>query len=134
SWLFKLLCDAGDEVLVPQPSYPLFDYLTALEAVRAVPYEMGWDGEWRLDASALRISPRTRAVLVVNPGNPTGAYLKRDERDALAKTGIALISDEVFADYAAFPDARRAGTVAAFDDVLSFALSGLSKVAGLPQL
>lgn len=138
SWLFKLLCDAGDEVLVPEPSYPLFGYLTALESVRAVPYELRWDGEWRLDSAALRFSRRTRAVLAVSPGNPTGAYLKEDERTSLAQLcrehGCVLIVDEVFADYPAGPDPRRARTAAAYDDVLSFALSGLSKVAGLPQL
>lgn len=138
SWLFKLLCDAGDEVLVPQPSYPLFDYLTALESVRAVPYSLRWDGEWHFDVASLRFSSRARGVLVVSPGNPTGAFLKSDERDALAAAcrehGCALLCDEVFADYAAGPDERRARTVAAYDDVLSFALSGLSKMAGLPQL
>ena len=138
AWLFKLLCDPGDEVLVPQPSYPLFDYLGALESVRLVPYELRWDGEWHLDTAALRFSSRTRAVLVVSPGNPTGAYLKLDERAALARAcaehGCALICDEVFADYPAFPDPRRVRSVTSFDDVLSFSLSGLSKVAGLPQL
>jgi aspartate/methionine/tyrosine aminotransferase len=138
AWLFKLLCDAGDEVLVPQPSYPLFDYLGALESVRLTQYDLRWDGEWHLDPGALRFSPRTRAVLVVSPGNPTGAYLKKDERGALAQAcaehSCALICDEVFADYPAFPDPRRVPSVAAFEDVLSFSLSGLSKVAGLPQL
>ena len=138
SWLFKLFCAAGDEVLVPEPSYPLFGYLTALECVRAVPYELRWDGEWHLDAASLRFSPRTRAVLVVTPGNPTGAYLKEDERAALAAAcrahRSALISDEVFADYPAFDDRRRARSAALYDDVLAFSLSGLSKVAGLPQL
>ena len=138
SWLFKLLCAAGDEVLVPEPSYPLFAYLTALECVRAVPYALRWDGEWHLDAAALRFSQRTRAVLVVSPGNPTGAYLKEAERLALAGAcrahGCALVSDEVFADYPAFPDERRARSAALGGDVLSFSLSGLSKVAGLPQL
>jgi alanine-synthesizing transaminase len=71
SFLFKLLCEPGDEVLVPEPSYPLFGYLTGLESVRAVPYPLRWDGEWHLDPAALRFAPRTRAVLVVNPGNPT---------------------------------------------------------------
>lgn len=138
SWLFKLLCAAGDEVLVPEPSYPLFGYLTALECVRAVPYPLRWDGEWHLDAAALQVSDRTRAVLLVSPGNPTGAYLKEDERAALAAgcraRGVALISDEVFADYPAFEDRRRARSAALYDDVLAFSLSGLSKVAGLPQL
>ena len=130
AWLFKLLCDPGDEVLVPQPSYPLFEYLTALEAVRAVPYELRWDGEWHI--GALPVSPRTRAVLVVNPGNPTGAYLKKDELAALQALGLPIISDEVFADFAAFDDPRRVRTVAGLPQ--AFALSGLSKVCGLPQL
>jgi len=138
SWLFKLLCDAGDEVLTPEPSYPLFGYLTALESVRAVPYALRWDGEWHLDAGALQFSQRTRAVLAVSPGNPTGAYLKEDERAELARAcrehGCALIVDEVFADFPAGPDPRRARTAAAYQDALSFSLSGLSKVAGLPQL
>ena len=138
AWLFKLLCAPGDEVLAPAPCYPLFEDLAALESVRLSPYPLRWDGEWHLDAAALRFSSRTRAVLVVSPGNPTGAYLKEDERAALAQAcarhGCALICDEVFADYPAFPDARRVRSVAGFDDVLSFSLSGLSKVAGLPQL
>ena len=138
SWLFKLLCDPGDEVLVPEPSYPLFAHLSALEGVRTAPYPLRWDGEWHLDAKALQFSPRTKAVLVVSPGNPTGAYLKIDERAALAQAcaahGCALICDEVFADFPARADPRRAPSAARCDDVLSFALSGLSKVAGLPQL
>jgi alanine-synthesizing transaminase len=138
AFLFKLLCDPGDEVLVPEPSYPLFGFLTALEAVRAVPYRLRYDGEWHLPFEDLPFSERTRAVLVVSPGNPTGAFLKLDERARLARLcarhGAALISDEVFADFGWRPDERRMRTAAAFDDVLSFSLSGLSKVAGLPQL
>jgi len=137
AWLFKLLCAAEDEVLVPEPSYPLFEYLTALECVRAVPYPLRWDGEWHLDVGALAFSTRTRAVLVVSPGNPTGAYLKQAERTALSaacrRHGCALICDEVFADYPAFEDPRRARSAATYDDVMAFSLSGLSKVAGLPQ-
>jgi aspartate/methionine/tyrosine aminotransferase len=138
SWLFKLLCDPGDEVLVPQPCYPLFEYLTALESVRAVPYALRYDGEWHLDASLLQVTNRTRAVLIVNPGNPTGAYLKRSEYAELARLcaprNIALISDEVFAEFPKGPDPRRVHTVAALEEVPAFALSGLSKLAGLPQL
>jgi len=136
--LFKLLCDPGDCVLVPEPSYPLFGMLTALEGVEAVPYPLRFDGEWHLDAAALTIPPRARAVLAVSPGNPTGAFLKQPERAALAdrcaSSGCALVCDEVFADFALVPDPRRVPTVATHGDVLSFALSGLSKVCGLPQL
>jgi alanine-synthesizing transaminase len=136
--LFKLLCDPGDCVLVPEPNYPLFGYLTALEGVQAVPYPLRFDGEWHLDAEALEFPPRARAVLVVSPGNPTGAFLKSAERAMLAercaRAGCALICDEVFADFALGADPRRVSTVAAHDDVLAFALSGLSKICGLPQL
>jgi alanine-synthesizing transaminase len=136
--LFKLLCDPGDEVLIPEPSYPLFGYLTALEGVRTAPYRLRWDGEWHLELDSLRFGERTRAVLVVSPGNPTGSFLKRGERERLAQLcarhGCTLISDEVFADFAWERDGARVETVAAFDDVAAFTLSGLSKVCGLPQL
>jgi aspartate/methionine/tyrosine aminotransferase len=147
--LFKLLCDPGDEVLIPEPSYPLFGYLTALEGVRTAPYRLRWDGEWHLELDSLRFGERTRAVLVVSPGNPTGSFLKGGEREQLAQLcgrhGCTLISDEVFADFAWEPEGgsapdrpyaagARVETVAAFDDVAAFALSGLSKVCGLPQL
>lgn len=142
SLLFKVLCDPGDAVLVPEPSYPLFGWLTSLEAVRAVPYQLRWDGEWHVDMASLRAAldadQRVRAVLVVSPGNPTGAFLKRDERAVLAELcrerDLPIVSDEVFADYAFCDDPLRVATLAAFDDVLSFSLSGLSKVAGLPQM
>ncbi len=112
--LFKLLCDPGDAVLVPAPSYPLFPLLAALESVRLIEYPLRWDGEWHLDAAgleaALDAEPRARAVLVVSPGNPTGAYLKREEHAKLtalcAARDLALIADEVFADY---PSARSRG-------------------------
>ena len=111
------------------------EVLTALESVETVHYALRWDGEWHLDfaslETALDAAPRTRAILVVSPGNPTGAYLKQAEREALAQLGCPLICDEVFADYPAFPDPRRARTAAAWDEVLSFALSGLSKVMPL---
>jgi len=138
SLLFKLLCDPGDCVLVPEPAYPLFGFLTALDGVEAVPYALRFDGEWHLDATAFDPPPRSRAILVVSPGNPTGAFLKQTERAALAdvckRAGCALICDEVFADFAVVPDPRRVPTVAAHEDVLAFSLSGLSKICGLPQL
>jgi alanine-synthesizing transaminase len=139
-WLFKLLADPGDEVLVPRPSYPLFEFLAALESVRVVEYPLEYQGGWWLDFEALEraVTPRTRAIVVVNPNNPTGSYLKTDEfrrLDALAAArGIALVSDEVFADYAFGPDPRRLTLVAGSGEALAFSLSGLSKIAGLPQM
>lgn len=146
AWLFKLLCDPGDEVLVPTPSYPLFDHLAALESVRPATYPLRYHGGWFLDVEEVRraLTPRTRAILVVNPNNPTGSFLTRGEARALAALAaehdLALISDEVFADYAFSPDARagsddaRVTTLAGEADALTFCLSGLSKLVGLPQL
>jgi alanine-synthesizing transaminase len=138
--LFKLLADPGDQVLVPRPSYPLFDYLARLESVEPVPYTLSYDGEWHLPAGAVEsaLTPRTRAVVVVSPNNPTGSFLKRNEASALAALcagrGLALIADEVFADYAFEEDARRVSSLAADGPALAFALGGLSKSCGLPQL
>ena len=140
AFLFKLLCDPGDEVLVPRPGYPLFEFLATLESVRVRAYPLAHDGEWHLDLAALRsaLGPRTRALVVVNPNNPTGAYLKVEERGALealcAERGIALVSDEVFADFALRDDPRRVASVARDGPALAFALGGLSKSCGLPQL
>jgi alanine-synthesizing transaminase len=140
AYLFKLLCDPGDEVLVPRPGYPLFEFLASLESVRARPYPLAQDGEWHLDLAALRaaLGPRTRAVVVVSPHNPTGTCLKRHERDALealcAEHALALVSDEVFADFSFRDDPQRAGSVARDGPALAFALGGLSKSCGLPQL
>ena len=139
-WLFKLLCDPGDQVLIPKPSYPLFDFLTALEEVGTVPYPLRWDGEWHVDLPAFRaaLTERTRAVLVVSPNNPTGNALQPIERAALeqvcAERGIPLIADEVFLDYPARPGARLASVLEGEGPALRFALNGLSKAAGLPQL
>jgi alanine-synthesizing transaminase len=140
AFLFKLLCDAGDEVLVPRPGYPLFEYLAGLEGVRPVAYPLEYDGEWHVDLPALRdrAGARTRMVVVVTPHNPTGAFLKRDELEALeafcGERSLALVADEVFADYPLRPDPRRAGSVARDGPALSLALGGLSKSCGLPQL
>jgi alanine-synthesizing transaminase len=139
SLLFKLLCNPGDEVLVPVPSYPLFEHLTKLDAVRPVSYPLEYHGRWRIDLHALAtaLTPRTRAVLLVSPNNPTGSCATQEEIERVsalcARHGCALISDEVFADYPFAPD-RVFPSVVANDSVLSFALGGLSKSAGLPQV
>jgi aspartate/methionine/tyrosine aminotransferase len=136
SFLFKVLCDPGDDVLVAQPSYPLFDHLARFESVRLVPYRLAYDGAWHVDLDSLRSArtPKTRAVLVVAPNNPTGSYLKRDELAALAEIGLPIVSDEVFATYPLRDDARRAESALEASDALVFALGGLSKMAALPQM
>jgi alanine-synthesizing transaminase len=137
--LFKLLCNAGDQVLVPHPSYPLFEHLTRLECVDAVPYALEYHGAWCIDIESVRaaITDRTRAILIVSPNNPTGSILHRDDLTLLAEIALArnlpLIGDEVFADYKLDP-AESATHVLAGGDVLAFSLGGLSKSAGLPQL
>jgi aspartate/methionine/tyrosine aminotransferase len=138
--LFKLLCDPGDQVAVPRPSYPLFDFLAQLEAVEVVRYPLRYDGAWAVDLEALgdAATERTRAVVVVHPNNPTGSYLKQAEAERLlalcAERGLALIADEVFADYSLAPAAGRWGSFACDGPALAFALGGLSKSCGLPQL
>lgn len=138
--LFKLLCDADDEVLVPTPSYPLFEHLAAAECARAVPYRLSFDGRWSLDASALEdaVTPRTRALVVVSPNNPTGSVLTTRELEVVARVcrdrGLVLICDEVFADYPIRLSPDAASSPYALDGVLVFTLNGLSKIAGLPQL
>ncbi len=136
SYLFKLLADPGDEVLVPRPSYPLFDYLAAMESVRVVQYPLRYDGVWHIDFDALAsaITARTRAIVVVNPNNPTGSYLKRAEWERLQTFGLPILSDEVFSDFGFAPDSTRVATLAGPSDALTFAMSGLSKIAGLPQM
>ena len=143
SYLFKLLCEPGDEVLVPRPSYPLFEFLASLESVRVRQYSLVYHDGWFVDFEMLArsISDKTRAVILVNPNNPTGSYLKRSEAERLASIcaehKLAVISDEVFADFAMGTDSDRVACVATdpmFGGVLTFSLSGLSKVAGLPQM
>jgi len=137
--LFKLLCDPGDHVLVPQPSYPLFDSLTQLEGVVAQPYRLGYDGYWSIDRDSVEqaLSARVRAILIVSPNNPTGSFLRADDRDWLvgraAAARVALIADEVFAGYLLRP---RADAVSCVNEAraLTFVLGGLSKSAGLPQM
>jgi aspartate/methionine/tyrosine aminotransferase len=140
AYLFKLLCDPGDEVLVPRPSYPLFEFLAHVENVRVAHYPMHYDGGWYIDTHALEgaITPRARAIVFVSPNNPTGSFLKVTEHQALsalcARHGMALIVDEVFKDYAFGSDAARVPTTAVREEALTFTLSGLSKVCGLPQV
>jgi len=140
AWLFKLLTDADDEVLVPRPSYPLFDHLATLEHVAPRTYHLDCDAGWRIDFDSLdsMTTARTRAIVVVSPNNPTGSFLKTDELRRLAETAeahdLALIADEVFADYELTTGARdAAGHAMEACDVLSFSLGGLSKTIGLPQ-
>jgi hypothetical protein len=139
-FLFKLLCDPGDEILVPRPGYPLFEFLAALDTVQVRGYPLRHDGAWHVDLDALRaaVSPRTRAIVVVSPGNPTGAYLAKAEMDALetlaSERDVALISDEVFSDFVLAGDPRRPPSLAHDGPALAFTLGGLSKSCGLPQL
>jgi hypothetical protein len=140
AYLFKLLTDPGDEVLAPRPSYPLFEYLGTMESVTVRPYPLVYHGAWSMDLDALaaEMSPRTRAIVLVNPNNPTGSYVKRGELAELVRLcagrGIALISDEVFSDYALTADADRVTTLVGVEECLAFSMSGLSKIAGLPQM
>lgn len=145
TYLFKLLADPGDEILTPRPSYPLFEFLAGLESLQVRQYALRYEGtrkqgRWCVDFEDLErsINARTRALVVVNPNNPTGSFLQREEwarLDALASAhGIAILSDEVFSDYAFAPDPSRADSPPAASRALTFSMSGLSKIAGLPQL
>ncbi|HEY3820498.1 MAG TPA: pyridoxal phosphate-dependent aminotransferase [Polyangiaceae bacterium] len=136
AFLFKLLCDPGDEVLVPVPSYPLFEHLARLESVRAMPYRLAYDGAWHVDLASVRdaATARTRAIVTVSPNNPTGSYLKRSELAAFAELGLPIVSDEVFAHYPLRDDPTRARSALDADGPLVFALGGLSKLAALPQM
>ncbi len=143
SFVFRLLCDPGDTVLAPQPSYPLFDFLADIQDVKLVPYELVYDHGWQIDSHSLQKAiegERTtgvpcRAVLVVHPNNPTGSYVKAHEVDELNRTcaanAMAIIADEVFLDYSLGAEPL---TFSSNRDALTFTLSGLSKISGLPQM
>jgi alanine-synthesizing transaminase len=139
AWLFKLLCDPGDNVLIPRPSYPLFEHLTLLESVTARSYRLEYHGSWHIDLDDVRrnIDERTRAILVVSPNNPTGSHLHGDELAALdemcAARNLLLIGDEVFADFP-LDAAPGATSVLHAEQAVSCSLGGLSKTVGLPQL
>jgi alanine-synthesizing transaminase len=138
--LFKVLLEPGDRVLTPVPSYPLFDHLARAESIVPVSYPLALDGAWSIDFTSLReaLDERTRAIIVVSPNNPTGSCLTREELAMLvelcAERELALICDEVFSDYVVGENSRRAPSVADSNGALTFALSGLSKVAALPQV
>jgi aspartate/methionine/tyrosine aminotransferase len=140
SFLFRLLCDPDDEVLIGQPGYPLFDFLARLDDVRLVPYELFYDHGWHLDLEALgrRVTPRTRAIVLVHPNNPTGHFTHQAERagiEALCRRhGLALIVDEVFLDYRLAGHKGGESFATGSHAVPTFVLSGLSKVAALPQM
>ena len=138
SYILRLLCDAGDEILVPAPSYPLFEYLAALNDVRLAPYSLFYDHGWYVDLDSLlkATTQRTRALLVVHPNNPTGSFIQAHEATALrelcAQREMAIVADEVFLDFAA--GAERRPSFAFEREVLSFTLSGISKLCALPQM
>jgi len=139
SLLFKLLCDPGDTVLVPRPSYPLFEQLTRLDAVTGVPFELRADDDWRLPMETLAAAPeRTRAVILVHPNNPTGHHVHPEDGAAVTalcrRRGWALIIDEVFLPFTLDGGPGAEHSFAGDDRCLSFTLGGLSKSTGLPQL
>lgn len=142
SWLIKLLCDAGDAVLAPKPGYPLIESIAGLECVHAIEYQLHYDGAWYIepaDIAAILDSPegeRVRALVLINPNNPTGSYVKENEREALValcrERGIAIIADEVFFDYDLEPIATNR-RLASEEGVLTFALDGFSKMLAAPH-
>jgi len=139
-YAFRLLANAGDNVAIPSPGYPLFRFLADLHDIEPRPYPLIYTDEWSLDPTGLRavMDSRTRAILSISPNNPTGSYVKTDEQAAMIRlareSGCALISDDVFRDYDLAADSRRARSLAATDDVLTFTLGGLSKALCLPQM
>jgi alanine-synthesizing transaminase len=138
SFVFRLLCNPGDELLVPKPSYPLFEFLADLQDVKLVPYPLIYDHGWQMDFPSLQeaVSKRTRGVVVVHPNNPTGSFVHLEEQKSLnhfcREHELALIADEVFLDYAHHRAPRQ--TFAANQAALTFTLSGVSKISALPQM
>ena len=138
SFLFRLLCNPGDQVLIPRPSYPLFDFLADIQDVKLAPYPLQYDHGWHIDFAALEalITGKTRAIMVVHPNNPTGSFASTEEMDRLASIcadhDLSLIADEVFLDYTLTGITGR--TFAFNSNCLSFVLSGLSKISCLPQM
>src|SRR5580693_7031971 len=138
AFVFRLLCNPGDELLVPKPSYPLFEFLADLEDVKLVPYPLIYDHGWQMDFPSLEkvVTRQTRGVVVVHPNNPTGSYVHPQEQESLNRFcrehELALIADEVFLDYA--HDGEKRQSFATNQEVLTFTLSGVSKISALPQM
>jgi alanine-synthesizing transaminase len=138
SYVFRMLCDPGDEVLIPSPSYPLFDFLAEIQDVKLVRYPLLYDHGWQIDFHALEqaITSRTRGVIVVHPNNPTGHFTKPAEQEKLnaicSSRQLAIIADEVFLDFTLA--GNRTASFATNSAALTFTLSGLSKISGLPQM
>lgn len=140
SMLFQLLCNAGDSVLAPQPSYPLFDYLAQVNDVSLRHYQLRYEYEWHIDIQSIRenISPNTKAIILVHPHNPTGMFLKKGEfatiKTIAQQHGLALIVDEVFIDFRFTDDVNTQPSLTGEKEVLTFTLNGISKSCGLPQM
>jgi alanine-synthesizing transaminase len=138
SYVFRLLCNPGDEILVPKPSYPLFEFLADLQDVKLIPYPLLYDHGWQIDFPSLykAVTPTTRGVVMVHPNNPTGSFVAGKERDEMNafchEFELAMIVDEVFLDYA--HDGASRPTFADNSESLTFTLSGVSKISGLPQM
>jgi alanine-synthesizing transaminase len=138
SYVFRTLCDPGDELLIPSPSYPLFDFLADIQDVRLVRYPLLYDHGWQIDFHAMEqaITPRTRGMIVVNPNNPTGHFTKAAEMGKLnalcVSRGLAIIADEVFLDFSL--GENRQLSFVANSAAVTFTFSGLSKICGLPQM
>jgi alanine-synthesizing transaminase len=138
SFVFRLLCNPGDEILVPKPSYPLFEFLADLQDVKLVPYPLIYDHGWQMDFPSLEkaITGRTRGVVVVHPNNPTGSYVQAHEQESLSRIcrekDLAIIADEVFLDYSLMNVPR--ASFASNSSALAFTLSGISKISALPQM
>jgi alanine-synthesizing transaminase len=138
SYVFRVLCNPGDELLIPEPSYPLFDFLAEIQDVKLLRYPLVYDHGWQIDLQVLqeRITARTRGIVVVNPNNPTGHFVKPEElqrlNDLCGSRQMALIADEVFLDFGL--SSAQPKSLAGNEDALTFTLSGLSKISGLPQM
>jgi len=140
SFLLKLLCNVGESIAVPKPSYPLFEYLSRLNDVACRHYQLAYDGEWHFDFASLEesLAAGVKGVIIVHPNNPTGSYVKIKEAETvvrlLASHGTALVVDEVFHTFPLGNADHRAGSFAGTEEVLTFAVNGLSKLAALPQM